>query len=36
MGDERRASSALGKMVGVVTLVLWAGVGIMGRGIGFY
>ena len=36
MGDERRSSSALGKAVGVITLVLWAGVGIMGRGIGFY
>ena len=36
MGNERRSSSALGKIVGVVTLVLWAGVGIMGRGIGFY
>jgi hypothetical protein len=29
-------SSSLGKMVSVVTLVPWAGVGIMGRGIGFY
>src|SRR5262245_10709321 len=36
MGDERRSASAIGKVVGVVTLVLWAGVGIMGRGIGFY
>ena len=36
MGDERWSSSALGKAVGVITLVLWAGVGIMGRGIGFY
>ena len=36
LGDERRSASAMGKVVAVVTLVLWAGVGIMGRGIGFY
>lgn len=36
MGDERRAASALGKVVAVITLVLWAGVGVMGRAIGFY
>jgi len=36
MGDERRSSSVLGKAVGAITLFLWAGVGVMGRGIGFY
>jgi hypothetical protein len=36
MGDERRSASALGKVVAIVTFILWAGVGIMGRGIGFY
>jgi hypothetical protein len=36
MGDETRSASAFGKVAAVVSLVLWAGVGIMGRGIGFY
>jgi len=36
MGDEQRSASGLGKAVGLITLALWAGVGIMGRGIGFY
>jgi hypothetical protein len=36
MGDEIRANSRLGKIVGLVSVLLWSGVGIMGRGIGFY
>lgn len=36
MGDERRANSTTGKVVGIVSVLLWSGVGIMGRGIGFY
>jgi hypothetical protein len=36
MGDERRANSTLAKIVGIVSVLLWSGVGIMGRGIGFY
>ncbi len=36
MGNERRAVSAVGRVAAVVSLLLWAGVGIMGRGIGFY
>jgi hypothetical protein len=36
MGDELRANSRLGKVVGLVSVLLWSGVGIMGRGIGFY
>jgi hypothetical protein len=35
-GDEARANSRLAKMAAVVSVLLWAGVGIMGRGIGFY
>lgn len=36
MGDDVRANSKLGKLVGLVSVLLWSGVGIMGRGIGFY
>jgi hypothetical protein len=36
MGDELRANSTIGKVVGLVSVLLWSGVGIMGRGIGFY
>ena len=36
MGDEIRANSRVAKIVGVVSVLLWSGVGIMGRGIGFY
>ncbi len=36
MGDDARANSRLGKVVGLVSVLLWSGVGIMGRGIGFY
>jgi len=36
MGDDLRANSRIGKVVGLVSVLLWSGVGIMGRGIGFY
>ena len=36
MGDDLRANSRIGKIVGLVSVLLWSGVGIMGRGIGFY
>jgi hypothetical protein len=36
LGDEIRANSRIGKIVGIVSVLLWSGVGIMGRGIGFY
>jgi hypothetical protein len=35
MGDEARAASALGKLTAITSLVLWSGVGVMGRAIGF-
>ena len=35
-GDDVRANSRIGKVVGLVSVLLWSGVGIMGRGIGFY
>jgi uncharacterized protein DUF6644 len=35
-GDPARANSLIGKTVGIVSVLLWSGVGIMGRGIGFY
>ena len=34
--DENRISPAVAKMIAVVSILLWSGVGIMGRGIGFY
>ena len=36
LGDAARANSMIGKAVAVVSVLLWSGVGIMGRGIGFY
>jgi hypothetical protein len=36
MGDEGRANSRMAKAVAIVSVLLWSGVGIMGRGIGFY
>jgi hypothetical protein len=36
LGDDARADSRTGKIVAVVSLLPWSGVGIMGRGIGFY
>ena len=36
LGDDVRANSRIGKVVGLVSVLLWSGVGIMGRGIGFY
>ena len=35
MGDEVRAPSAVGKVTAIASLVLWTGVGVMGRAIGF-
>jgi hypothetical protein len=34
--DDSRINPAMAKIIAVVSLVLWSGVGIMGRGIGFY
>src|SRR5262245_33928903 len=36
MSDDARANSRIAKVVAVVSVLLWSGVGIMGRGIGFY
>jgi hypothetical protein len=36
LGDQVRANSRMAKIVAVVSVLLWSGVGIMGRGIGFY
>jgi hypothetical protein len=36
LGDEARANSRMAKAVAVVSVMLWSGVGIMGRGIGFW
>ena len=36
MGNDARANSHIGKVVAIVSVLLWSGVGIMGRGIGFY
>ena len=35
MGDDARANSALGKVVAIVSLVLWSGVGFAGKAIGY-
>ena len=35
MGDELRANSALGKVVAVVSIFLWSGVGFAGKAIGY-
>ena len=35
MGDEARANSALGKVVAIVSLFLWSGVGFAGKAIGY-
>jgi hypothetical protein len=34
--DESRINPALAKIIAIVSILLWSGVGIMGRGIGFY
>jgi hypothetical protein len=34
--DESRIHPATAKIIGIVSILLWSGVGIMGRGIGFY
>jgi len=36
LGDEAKANSRVGKIIAVMSVLLWSGVGIMGRGIGFY
>jgi hypothetical protein len=36
LSDEVRANSRMAKAVAVVSVMLWSGVGIMGRGIGFW
>ena len=36
MGDDDRANSGMAKAAAVVSVLLWSGVGIMGRGIGFW
>jgi hypothetical protein len=35
MGDEARANSALAKVVAVVSILLWSGVGFAGKAIGY-
>ena len=35
MGEEGRANSGFGKLIALVSLFLWSGVGVMGRAIGF-
>ena len=35
MGDEIRANSALAKLVALVSLLLWSGVGFAGKAIGY-
>jgi hypothetical protein len=34
--QDARVTSRAGKIVAIVSILLWSGVGIMGRGIGFY
>jgi hypothetical protein len=36
MGSPERANSLVGKLVAIVSVILWSGVCLMGRGIGFY
>ncbi len=36
MGADQRTDSRMAKAVAVASLLLWSGVGILGRGIGFY
>jgi hypothetical protein len=36
MKDEARVHSAVAKATAIISIMLWSGVGIMGRGIGFY
>ncbi|HEY7091234.1 MAG TPA: DUF6644 family protein [Tepidisphaeraceae bacterium] len=36
MSDETRIHSAVAKTTAIISVLLWSGVGIMGRGIGFY
>src|SRR6185369_4741689 len=34
--DESRINPGIAKIIAIVSILLWSGVGIMGRGIGFY
>ena len=34
--DDSQISPVAAKLVAIVSVLLWSGVGIMGRGIGFY
>ena len=34
--DDEQISPGMAKVVAIVSVLLWSGVGIMGRGIGFY
>lgn len=36
LGDDARANSRMAKAIAVMSVLLWSGVGIAGRGIGFY
>jgi hypothetical protein len=36
MTDEARVSPVASKTIAVISVLLWSGVGIMGRGIGFF
>jgi hypothetical protein len=35
MGDDMRANSVLGKLVALVSILLWSGVGLAGKAIGY-
>jgi hypothetical protein len=36
MTDEARVNPVASKTIAVISVLLWSGVGIMGRGIGFF
>lgn len=36
LGDDARANSRMAKAIAIVSVLLWSGVGVAGRGIGFY
>jgi hypothetical protein len=36
LSDEARIHSAVAKATAIISVLLWSGVGVMGRGIGFY
>jgi hypothetical protein len=35
MGDDARANSAVAKLVALVSIILWSGVGFAGKAIGY-